>query len=54
MKLAKALLDSTPTFCEPLTLEELECRAEEVESGKAKPISSDEFDAHITRLRASI
>ncbi len=54
MKLAKALLDSTPAFRNPLTLKELERRAEEVESGKIEPVSSDEFDAHITRLRASI
>ena len=54
MKLANALLDSTPAFREPLTLEELEHRAEEVESGKVKPVSSGKFDAHITRLRASI
>ena len=54
MKLANALLDSTPSFREPLTLAELEQREEEVESGKAKPISSDEFDAHIARLRKSI
>jgi putative addiction module component (TIGR02574 family) len=51
MKLAKALLDSIPAYREPLTLEELEQRAKEVESGKVKPVSSDKFDAHIARLR---
>jgi putative addiction module component (TIGR02574 family) len=54
VKLASALLDSVPPHREPVTLEELERRAEEVESGKVKPVSSDEFDAHITHLRASI
>jgi putative addiction module component (TIGR02574 family) len=53
-KLASALFDSIPPYREPVTLEELERRAEEVESGKVKPISSAKFDAHIARLRKSI
>jgi putative addiction module component (TIGR02574 family) len=54
VKLAGELLDSVPPHREPVTLEELERRAEEIESGKVKPVSSDEFDAHISRLRKSI
>jgi hypothetical protein len=54
MELASLLLDSVPPYREPVTLEELEGRTEEVESGKAKPISSDKFDAHLARLRKSI
>jgi putative addiction module component (TIGR02574 family) len=54
VKLASALLDSIPPYREPVTLEELERRGEEVESGKVKPVSSDEFDKHIARLRKSI
>jgi putative addiction module component (TIGR02574 family) len=54
VKLASTLLDSVPPHREPVTLEELERRAEEVESGKVKPVSSDKFDAHIARLRKSI
>ena len=54
VKLASALLDSIPPHREPVTLEELERRAEEVESGKVKPVSSEKFDAHIARLRKSI
>jgi putative addiction module component (TIGR02574 family) len=54
VKLASALLDSIPPHREPVTLEELEHRAEEVESGKIRPISSEEFDANIARLRRSI
>ena len=53
-KLASALLDSIPPHRAPVTLAELERRADEVESGKVKPVSSDEFDAHIARLRRSI
>ena len=53
-RLASALLDSIPAHREPVTLEELERRAEEVESGKVKPVSSEVFDAHIARLRKSI
>ena len=54
MKLASALLDRIPPHRSPVTLAELERRAEEVESGKVKPVPSDKFDAHIARLRKSI
>jgi putative addiction module component (TIGR02574 family) len=52
-KLASALLDSIPPHRPPVTLEELKRRADEVETGKVKPVSSVEFDAHIARLRTS-
>ncbi len=52
-KPAGALWDSIPPYREPVTLEELERRAEEVESGKVRPVSSEEFDAQIARLRKS-
>ena len=54
VKLASALLASIPPHREPVTLAELERRAEEVESGKVKPVSSHKFDAHLARLRKSI
>jgi putative addiction module component (TIGR02574 family) len=54
MKSRKALKVSIPPRRSPVTLEELERRIDEVESGKVKAISSDEFDAHIARLRKSI
>jgi putative addiction module component (TIGR02574 family) len=53
-KLASALLDSIPPHRPPVTLEELKRRADEVETGKVKPVSSVEFDAHIARLRTPI
>jgi len=40
LKLASALLDSVPTAEEPLTLEELDRRADELKSGKVKGIPS--------------
>lgn len=54
VKLAGALLDRLPPYRKPVTLSELEHRADEVESGKVKPVSSAQFDAHIARLRKSI
>jgi hypothetical protein len=39
---------------EHLTLKELERCAEEIESGKVKPVSSDAFNAPISQLRKSI
>ena len=53
-KLASALLDSIPPHREPVSLAELEERAEEVESGKVKAVSSRQLDAQIARLRKSI
>jgi putative addiction module component (TIGR02574 family) len=53
-KLVDALLNSITPHREPVTLDELERRADEVESGKVKAVSSREFDAHISRLRKSI
>ena len=53
-KLASALLDSIPPYREPVTLEELERRADEIESGKVRPISGAKFMANLVRLRKSI
>jgi len=54
VKLADALLESIPPYREPVTLAELERRADEVESGKVKPVSGRQFRAHLTRLRKSV
>jgi putative addiction module component (TIGR02574 family) len=54
VKLADALLDSLPAHRAPVTLAELERRADEVESGNVKPVSGRQFRAHIARLRKSI
>jgi putative addiction module component (TIGR02574 family) len=53
-KLASDLLESIPPHRAPVTLEELERRADDVESGKVKEVSSNDFDAHISRLRKSV
>jgi hypothetical protein len=50
-KLAHALLDSIPGHRAPVTLDELEKRAEEIESGNVKPVSGRKFEAHLARLR---
>ncbi len=54
MKLAGELLDTIPPHREPVTLTELKQRADEVESGKIKPVSAAKFDAHLALLRKSI
>ena len=54
VKLVNALLNTIQPHREPITLQELERRADEVECGKVKPVSSAKFDAHIARLRKSI
>jgi putative addiction module component (TIGR02574 family) len=41
LKLASVLLDSVPTDEEPLTLEELDCRSDELKSGKVKGIPAE-------------
>ena len=53
-KLASALLDSIPPHRAPVSLAELERRADEVESGKVKAVSSRQLDAQIARLRKPI
>jgi putative addiction module component (TIGR02574 family) len=54
LKLADAMWESIPSMREPVTLEELERRADEVISGKVKAISGKEFDAELDRLEKSI
>ena len=54
MKLADAMWKSVPTLRGPSSLEELERRADEVDAGTAKLITSEEFDAKIAHLRASM
>jgi putative addiction module component (TIGR02574 family) len=54
LKLADALLESVPPMRDPVTLAELERRADEVESGKATLISSEKFDAELARLEAPL
>jgi putative addiction module component (TIGR02574 family) len=53
LKLVKALQKEIPPMRKPVTLEELERRADEVDAGTAKLVSSEEFDAKIAQLRAS-
>jgi putative addiction module component (TIGR02574 family) len=54
MKLANAMWDSLPPRREPVTLAELERRADEVESGRVKTISSEEFHKRMERLKKSL
>jgi putative addiction module component (TIGR02574 family) len=54
MKLAHAMSDSIPPMCEPVTVAELERRVDEVESGRAKLISSEEFDKKLKRLKRTL
>ena len=54
LKLAEAMLETLPPLREPVTLEELERRADEVLSGKVKAISSEEFDRDLAEMEKSI
>jgi putative addiction module component (TIGR02574 family) len=54
MKLAEAMLETLPPMREPLTLAELEARADEVISGKVKAISEEEFDRDLAAMEKSI
>jgi putative addiction module component (TIGR02574 family) len=54
MKLADTLLESIPPMREPVTLAELERRADEVEAGTAKTISYRTFAADLAKMRKSI
>jgi putative addiction module component (TIGR02574 family) len=54
LKLADAMWESVPSMREPVTLAELERRADEVDSGKAKLVSSEEFDANLAQLTKSL
>lgn len=54
MQLAEAMLESIPPMREPVTLAELERRAEEVEAGTVKTISYRTFMADLAKMRKSI
>jgi putative addiction module component (TIGR02574 family) len=54
LTLANAMWDSVPPMREPLTLAELERRADEVESGKVKAISSADFEKRMKRLEKTL
>jgi hypothetical protein len=54
MKLADTLLESIPPMRAPVTLEELERRADEVLSGKAKTVSYRTFAADLRKMKKSI
>ena len=54
LKLADAMWKSIPPMREPLTLEELEARVEEIESGKVKAISNEQFDEELALLEKEI
>jgi hypothetical protein len=55
LKLAADLLEENiPSFREPISLAELERRADEVESGKVKALSLKQFRAGLEELKNSI
>ena len=54
IKLANELYDSIPPMREPVTLEELEQRVDEIESGKVKAIPGDVFITELDQLMGSI
>ena len=54
MKLANTLFESIPPMREPVTLAELERRADEVEAGTVKTISAHTFLTDIAKMRKSI
>ena len=54
MKLAEAMLETLPLMRKPLTLVELEARADEIISGKVKAISEEEFDRDLAAMEKSI
>lgn len=51
LKLVRALQDDIPPRRKPVTLEELERRADEVDAGTAKLVSSKVFLARLRKLR---
>lgn len=54
LKLADAMWESVPPMREPSTLEELERRADEIESGKVKPVPASEIDVLLARFEKTI
>lgn len=54
MKLADALLETIPPLRKPITLAELEARADEVISGKVKGVPGEDFDRELAEMEKSI
>ena len=54
LTLAEEMWKSIPPMRQPLTLAELEARADEVESGKVKAISGEQFDLELAQLEKEI
>jgi hypothetical protein len=54
MKLLDTLLGTIPPMREPVTLAELEARADEVDSGKANTVSYRTFSADLAKMKKSI
>jgi putative addiction module component (TIGR02574 family) len=54
LKLADEIYDSAPILPGSVGIEELERRIDEVESGKVKPISWEEFQRDLDKMRKSI
>jgi putative addiction module component (TIGR02574 family) len=54
LELAEHLWNSIPPMRQSLTLAELEARVDEIESGKVKAISAQEFDVELAQLEKEI
>jgi len=54
LELATHMWNSIPPMRKSLTLAELEERIDEIESGKVKPMSSEEFEAELAQLEKEI
>jgi putative addiction module component (TIGR02574 family) len=54
LELAENMWSSIPPMRESLTLAELEARIDEIESGKVKAISSEEFEVELAQLEKEI
>ncbi len=54
LQLADEIYDSVPDLPGSVGIEELERRIDEVESGKVKPISWEEFQRDLDKMRKSI
>jgi putative addiction module component (TIGR02574 family) len=54
LALAEDMWKSIPPLRQSLTLAELEARVDDIESGRVKAMSSDEFDAELAQLENEI
>jgi hypothetical protein len=54
LKLVEEVQRQVPPMRAPVTLEELERRADEVDAGTAKLVSSEEFGAWLKRMKKSV